>query len=410
MKGRAIGCAAVLAAAGLAIGCPPGECQEVIIESPGGALTLTGSFDASLTGAPMSAAPAHGFAFMSGDGDSVQVTIVNDEIKVVRNGKAVPPERVRRDGDMVRIVDENGQVVSEIKLAFAAEPLQWEKATSAFSQPAEHPPVMLGVTMGEPDESLRAHLGLGDRPVIMLDNVMSGLPAAEAGLKRFDIIIAIEGSDDGVSPSRLLEVLKGKQPGDELKLRVLRGGQKETYAIKLRAYDEAAMSKGAPGPEASGLVDIMPRITTVPSAPTMPAAPAAPAMPMIDVEGILNKLRLQGLSDQQIDMVKKTLRQSLEQSKRVEIMRGPQGNMIIQGPDGQTRMIEIPSAWGDAQAAKLLHEQVVAGRGPALEERLGALERRLDEMTAKMDERLERVLRRVEQLTEQLERRVRDGG
>ncbi|MCL4221429.1 MAG: PDZ domain-containing protein [Phycisphaerales bacterium] len=416
MKGRVIGCAAVWVAAGLAIGCPPGERQQAIIESPGGGQTLTGSFDVLLNGAPVIAAPGQGFRFVAEDEESLQVTIVNDEIKVVRNGKPVPPERVKRDGDKVKVLDENGQVVSEINLAISDEPWQWEKSVSVSIPPEEHPPVMLGITMGEPDESLRAHLGLGDRQVIMLDNVMSGLPAAEAGLKRYDIIIAIEGSDDGVSPSRLLEVLKGKQPGDELKLRVLRGGQKETYTIKLRPYDEAALNKGASGPEAGQIMELMPRLPEVPmppvpktpAMPSAPTTPSMPAMPSIDVEGILNKLRLQGLSDQQIDMVKKTLRQSLEQSRRVEIMRSPQGNMIIQGPDGQTRMIEVPSAWSDVLAPRMLREQ--AGGGAPLEERLGALERRLDEMSAKMDERLERMLRRMEQLTEQLERRVRDGG
>lgn len=410
MKVRVIGAAAIVGLAGMAMACPPGECEEVIIEAPGGALTWTGSFDVAL-GEGFGANTFRGFAFTPSDEDSVQISVYNDEIKVVRNGQMVPSDRVQRDDGVVRILDENGEVVSEIELAFSPSvaQAQWEKAITVLAQPGEHPPVMLGITMGEPDEALRAHLGLGERQVIMLDNVMDGLPASEAGLKRYDIIVAIEGSDDGVNAEKLLKVLKGKKPGDELKLRILRGGQKETYAVKLRSYDEAALSKGAPSPEASGLVDIMPRITTVPSSPTMPAVPAAPATPLIDVEGILNKLRQQGLGDEQIDMVKKTLRHSIEQSRRVEIMRGPQGNMIIQGPDGQTRMIEVPSAWGDGRAAQAMRDQASRG-APAIEERLGALEKRLDEMSGKMDERLERVLRRVEQLTEQMERRLRDGG
>lgn len=418
MKGRVFGCAAMLAAAGMAAACPPGECSEVIIEAPGGALTWTGSFDTALTGAPAFAAPAHGFAFATSDEDSVQITVYNNEIKVVRNGKPVPPDRIRRDGDMVKILDENGKVVHEVSLTVLPDTAWWENAVNVLGQSAEHPPVMLGITMGEPDESLRAHLGLGDRQVIMLDNVMPGLPAAEAGLKRYDIIIAIEGSDDSVSPSRLLEVLRDKQAGQELKLRILRGGQKETYAIKLRAYDEALLGKGVSAFGADPRTEPTPKTKTVPSAPKAPTVPAAPATPgvpgvpgatSIDVESILNKLRQQGLNDQQIDTVKKTLRQSIEQARRVEIMRGPQGSMIIQGPDGQTRMIEVPDAWRDMGTAQALRDRF-GGAAPGIEERLGAMERRLDEMSGKMDDRLERVLRRVEQLAEQLERRVRDGG
>ncbi|KAA0213737.1 MAG: PDZ domain-containing protein [Leptolyngbya sp. PLA3] len=413
MKGQVIGCAAVVSLAGMSTACPPGECQEQVIEAPGGAVTWAG-IDVALAG-DASPGLAQGIAFVTDDQDSVQISVFNNEIKVMRNGKPVPADHVQHDDGVVRILDDNGQVVSEIEVALPTDAGQWKEALTVFEQPAEHPPVMLGITMGEPDEALRAHLGLGDRQVIMLDHVMDGLPAAEAGLKRFDIIVAIEGSDDGVSPSKLLDVLKGKQPGDELKLRILRGGQKETYAVKLRAYDDAALSSGESAPAAGELLDLIPRIVTVPSAPTAPAipgVPAAPAAPSIDVEGILNKLRQQGLSDSQIDTIKKTLRQSIAQSRQVEIMRGPQGNMIIKGPDGQTRMIEIPDAWSDGKTAMEWRERALraAPDRAGIEERLSAMEKRLDEMTTKMDERLERVLHRVEQLTEQLERRIHDDG
>ena len=399
--------------AGLALACPEGascegqECCQLVIETPGGAvLDWTGSFDEPLVWTT-AAGENRGFTFQSNDDESVQVMINGDDVKVIRNGKAVPPERIKRDGDKLYVLDADGNVLTELDVAIQASP-QWEQAYKVYGQAAERPPVMVGITMGEPDDALRAHLGLGDRRVIMLDNVLPGLPAAEAGLKKYDIIVAIDGSDDDVTAAKLQEVLKKKQPGDELKLRVLRGGQKETYTVHLLAYDDQKMS--GEGGESGVSIELIPRLT-----PGAPSAPKAPTLPQQDIEQLLKKLKDSGVSEEQLREIKQAMRKAEEavQKQRFEILRDPGGGgMIIQGPDGQQRLIEIPGPrqyLGDLSNWKEQTLQVLPGADD-INRRLGDLEKRMDQMSEQMEQKFERVLRRFEELTDRLERRLRDEG
>lgn len=426
MKQMSVVAGGVLAmVAGFAVACPEGTacdgtaCQGMacdqqavptVIEMPGGAvLDLTGSFESPLTWTT-GAGVQRGFLMHTDDDESVQVVINGEDVKVIRNGKPVPSDQVKRDGDKLYVLDADGNVLTELNVSVQGGP-QWEQAYQVYGQAAERPPVMVGITMGEPDDALRTHLGLGERRVIMLDNVMPGLPAAEAGLKKYDIIVAIDGSDDDVTASKLQEVLKKKQPGDELKLRVLRGGQKETYTVTLRAYDEQKMA-GAGG-ESGMALELFPKLS--PAAPSAPKAPVAPAMPEKDIEQMLKKLKDSGVSDEQLRELKQALRKADEASRqqRLEIMRDPGGgSMIIQGPDGQRRLIEIPQDFRNVPGLREFSGEIqrLAPQGEEMEQRLEALEKRMNEMSEQMEQKLDRVLRRFEELTDRLERRLRDEG
>lgn len=331
----------------------------------------------------------------------VEVTLSGDDIRVIRNGKPVPADRIRRDGDRISVLDEQGEATYEIAVDPDAESGRWEVEAVSFTQPAEQPPVMVGITMTEPDEALRAHLGLGDRKVIMLGDVLEGLPAAEAGLKKYDIIVAIDGSDDDVTPEHLHEVLMGKKPGDDLKLRVVRGSTKETYTVKLRAYEEGALAQR---PVLQEFMEF------TPTPPRAPASPSPAPMGNDRIEQLLGQLRGYGLSEQQLDSVRKALRQAMNDAREVEILRGPEGGFIFQGPDGQRQMFEF-SPRRLTPGFQTFEKQIerIAPDRDTLERRLSQLEKRLDEMTGQIDERLERVLKRVEELTDRLERRLRDG-
>ncbi len=103
---------------------------------------------------------------------------------------------------------------------------------------------MLGINMSQPGDALRAHLGLGDRPAILIEGVIEGLPAAKAGLKQHDIIVSIAGSD-GASDGMLGETLRNAKPGQTLVLRVRRGGETIEISPELEAYDASRLSSGS---------------------------------------------------------------------------------------------------------------------------------------------------------------------
>lgn len=194
--------------------------------------------------------------------------------KVTVNGQEVPASRVRREGDTLRVVDTDGKVIATVRLAPGGGEREIERgrgdteehrgadaarraAESArqlarrareagalardrvLAQAEGGPRVMLGVTPEEPSEALAAQLGLEREEVTVLTSVSDGLPAANAGLKVYDIVVAIDGQKPA-GPEALRKAIRARQPGQELKLTILRGGQKQDVSVKLEAVNAAA--------------------------------------------------------------------------------------------------------------------------------------------------------------------------
>jgi S1-C subfamily serine protease len=127
---------------------------------------------------------------------------------------------------------------------------------------------------GSPDETRRAILGIQLDPEPLGDGarvreVSPGGPAAAAGLRRGDIVAALDGTtlrgqDD---PARvLIERMRSVTPGKPLKLRVVRDGRESEYELTPQPAPPPATVHGF-------------GIPLPPGAPASPGAPAAPAAP-----------------------------------------------------------------------------------------------------------------------------------
>jgi 2-alkenal reductase len=96
----------------------------------------------------------------------------------------------------------------------------------------------LGVSYGMIDAELAAENNLPVQNGALIGEVQPNQPAAKAGLKDGDIIIAVDGLKLGSDVS-LRGVLLQRQPGDIVKLEVLRGGQTLTLDVTLTTRPEA---------------------------------------------------------------------------------------------------------------------------------------------------------------------------
>ena len=192
------------------------------------------------------------------------VRIVNGEVdEATIDGKEVDDDEIKIDGRVVVFISTDGEEIHEIKLpemssknpmlttkiqrsddgklffatAFAGEDEsdgQWIQ-DKQFNQPK----VMLGINLGEPSEILRKQLNIkGD--AILVENVIDGLPAKISGMEQYDVIVSIDGSDEA-NGEILSKVLGEKDPGEIMKLVVLRGGEKVKVKVKLAAYDAEAL-------------------------------------------------------------------------------------------------------------------------------------------------------------------------
>lgn len=101
----------------------------------------------------------------------------------------------------------------------------------------------LGVLLGPVPDALRAQLGavLPSGQGVLVRDVMDGSPAAQAGLKAYDILI---GYDDQklFSADQLTRLVRADSPDQKITLRVVRGGAMEDTAVTLGQAPTAAES------------------------------------------------------------------------------------------------------------------------------------------------------------------------
>jgi PDZ domain len=187
---------------------------------------------------------AHIEMSQSNNNDTYSVKIKNDQISAQHNGQPIPPDRIRKKNGVVELLGKDGDVVATFHIGAAganvrAVPGDDENAVALLLN-AEKPKVMLGVTMADVAESLLDHLKLEPNTAIQLDRVVEGLPADKAGLKVKDIIIELDGTRP-ITQEKFREILKEKNPGETVEVKVLRKGDTKSFTIKLEAWDGAKL-------------------------------------------------------------------------------------------------------------------------------------------------------------------------
>ena len=104
---------------------------------------------------------------------------------------------------------------------------------------------MLGIYLGEIDSDLSASLDLDSRKGVLVTEVKEDTPAEEAGLKAYDVIVAVDDvPTDG--PAALKSYIAHQPPGTEVQLTVLRDGRQRTVTAELAPLSEES---SGPAPE-----------------------------------------------------------------------------------------------------------------------------------------------------------------
>ena len=209
------------------------------------------------------------FTFVQSDGtDTIKVKVVDGETSAEVNGKAIPKDRIRQSDGKIEILDEKGNVQHSINMQIGghSEPMKVlrPRAPRAGDQPgfrverrgdltapkaeqpkmAEPPRVMLGITMSNADATTLDRLGAKNQTGVFVDSVIDGLPASQAGMQVNDLIIEADGKAKLTEP-QLREILRGKNPGDELRIKVLRKGDTKDLSVKLQAFDAEKLGQAS---------------------------------------------------------------------------------------------------------------------------------------------------------------------
>ncbi len=108
--------------------------------------------------------------------------------------------------------------------------------TAAPSTPADRP--WLGVRLIPVPQALSAHLRSVEQAQVfgngvMVDNVALSSPAAEAGLKRYDVIVAMNHQPVQADLRQFVRQLAACKPGQNVPLVIVRNGRTERLSVKL---------------------------------------------------------------------------------------------------------------------------------------------------------------------------------
>jgi len=90
----------------------------------------------------------------------------------------------------------------------------------------------IGVTLHEVDQDLQRSLRLGASRGALVEDVTAGSPAERAGLKRYDVIVAV-GGRAVVGTSELIRNIAAREPGSTVTLQVTREGRAQDVDVQL---------------------------------------------------------------------------------------------------------------------------------------------------------------------------------
>lgn len=110
---------------------------------------------------------------------------------------------------------------------------------------------MLGVTIQNITDDTAKALELGTTEGVLISGVKAGSAADKAGLKRGDVITAING-EKIEDTNALRNKVAGAQPGTEIKLTVNRGGSAMDITATLDEFETPASDKNDPNAPAEG--------------------------------------------------------------------------------------------------------------------------------------------------------------
>lgn len=164
------------------------------------------------------------------DGKQWTITVTDGDVRVEEDGKPVPADRIKRDGDTISILDAGGNVVETFTMSMPPMP-GVPTPPRMVEAPASH--VMIGILM-EYDQEAGG---------LVVQHAFDDMPGAKAGLKPGDVITEVGGKPVTGNES-LRDAFKDRKPGDRIDLTVKNdAGQSSIRTVELAKYDRAALDK-----------------------------------------------------------------------------------------------------------------------------------------------------------------------
>lgn len=156
---------------------------------------------------------------------NVQTSSVTKRVTVTSDGnRTIKKTVIIRDG-----VEE---VTTEITDAHGNTTTVPNSKTAPKAKPETKKNAWLGLRVQKVSPALRAQLGLPENQGALIDEVAAEGPAAEAGIKKGDLLLSIDEKAIG-NAQDVKNALKDRKADEKASLATMRGGQKETVEVTL---------------------------------------------------------------------------------------------------------------------------------------------------------------------------------
>ena len=177
-------------------------------------------------------------------GNNVSIKINPDgSITAHLNGKEVPATRIKRDqqGNVI-ILNEQGQPIPQIGTFNTNHPVMQQPMPAMIGNQKTLPTHgTLGIQITTVDPILAYHLQIDPTKAVMINHAVKGAAAEQAGLRKYDLITAINGVP--ANSDQLQSVLRQTKPGDKVILSVIRTGTPQQIEIPTSAYTPTILNE-----------------------------------------------------------------------------------------------------------------------------------------------------------------------
>ena len=175
--------------------------------------------------------------------------------------REVSPEELQREKDavfdMIRRLKGPAQPEGPERAKDDAAPRRELEST------APRPPRWLvGLVVSPLDPALRAHFDLPEGTGVIVESVMRGSPAAEAGIKTNDLIVMADGRKVASLEDLRAAVEKSGSEGKAMKLEVIQRGKRSIVEVMPRGPEAPAAKaeRKEPGPAMRPMIEIQRRL------------------------------------------------------------------------------------------------------------------------------------------------------
>lgn len=125
-----------------------------------------------------------------------------------------------------------GNLVQNIGFAIAINAIKPNLAELQSGKTPVRSTTFLGATLATVTDALRERLQLAAESGVLVDQVVAGSPAENAGLRTGDVIVKFDGTDVEEA-QEIVEAVREHKPGDKVEVQYMRGENRRTVTVTL---------------------------------------------------------------------------------------------------------------------------------------------------------------------------------